>query len=141
MLGWPERESKMNKRTYRPIHGCNDSAPYVIEYTLPIQRVVFERFNKEAGVSERVSIHWTEAFKWADSDPCGGLSLCAVQLADGSECFAKGRYFNPEHPANKGQHGLCAIHVGAYGDACMWRVLRSHDPAVGVGDITERMAA
>lgn len=80
-----------------------------------IDRVLFQRFNVEAGVRETVSIHWTEAFKWADFDPCGGLGISGVKLSDGRECFASGRWF-----AND-DGGLAAVHVGCYGDAWMTR--------------------
>jgi hypothetical protein len=107
--------------------------PSGIEYYasggLTIDRVIFRRWNDVARVDERVSVHWTEATKWADADPCGGLGLCGVMLSDGREAFATGRYFNANHPANKGQHGLCAVHVGAYESEWMRFPLRKEKVA------------
>ena len=86
------------------------------KYSLTVDRVIFDRYNVEAHVREEVSIHWTQAFKWSDFDPCGGLGCCGVILSDGSRCFASGRYF----PTG----GLAAVHVGCYGNAWLKRERR-----------------
>lgn len=88
---------------------------YEAKASLTIDRVIFDRFNSEAGVREKVSIHWTEAFRWADFDPCGGLGLSGVLLSDGRECFASGLYFSG------GDGGLAEVVVGAYGSTWMKR--------------------
>lgn len=85
--------------------------------TVTVERVVFERFNKDSGIREQVSIHWTEAFKWADFDPCGGLGIMKVQLSDGTTPFASGRYF-----ANG---GLESVVVGCYGTAWLKRAVKA----------------
>lgn len=81
--------------------------------SLTVKQVVFERFNTTAHVTEEVMVHWSNAFKWADYDPCGGLGVTAVILSDGSRCFASGRYFR--------EGGMAAVHVGCYGDAWLKR--------------------
>lgn len=88
-----------------------------LDQTVTVDRVNFSRFNTDAHVREIVSIHWSEAFKWADYDPCGGLSIDSVTLTNGSKTFASGLYFGAGH---KDQHsreksGLCAVVVGCYG--------------------------
>ncbi len=89
----------------------NDGAAF--SRSLTISEVIFARYNDQAKIRESVHVHWTEAFKWADADPCGGLGLTGVVMSDGSRCFASGRY--------RRSGGLCAVHVGAYGDAWMRR--------------------
>jgi len=121
----------MNTYKYRVLRRDGDRCAYEIEYagharvgrSLTVEYVAFQRFNETAKVSEEVRVHWTEAFRWADHDPCGGLALCAVYLSDGSRCFASGLYFNPHNPANQGQHGLSQVVVGAYGSSWLWRRL------------------
>lgn len=81
--------------------------------SITIDRVYFDRFNSKSGIREVVSIHWTETFKWADFDSCGGLGVSMVKMSDGRETFASGRYFR--------DGGLAAVHVGCYGDAWLKR--------------------
>lgn len=83
--------------------------------TATVERVIFERFNQVSGVREQVSIHWTEVFKWADFDTCGGLGVMKVQLSDGTTPFASGRYFGST------EGGLSQIIVGCYGSSWLQR--------------------
>lgn len=94
--------------------------------TLTVERVVFSRYNTTAHVREEVVVHWSEAFKWADYDPSGGLGLSAVIMSDGTKTFASGRYYGTGHPdANSRENsGLCEIIVGCYGSAWVKRAKR-----------------
>lgn len=89
--------------------------------TETIEKVGFERFNAEAGIMEMVWVHWTNAFQWADADPCGGLGLKMVKWASGGETFASGLYFNDD------KSGLAEVVVGCYGSSKMKRDKSSRD--------------
>lgn len=92
-------------------HTSSNGINFAVENGRSIDRVIFDRWNDAAGVTEKVSIHWTEVFKWAAADKCGGMGLSGVEWSDGLKSFASGRYSN----------GLMAIHVGAYGPCYMIR--------------------
>lgn len=93
---------------------------------LTVQRVIFDRFNVAAGVRERVSVHWSEAFRWADFDPCGGMGVSMVELSDGSKCFASGMYYGTGHKDEytREQSGLAEVIVGCYGSPWLKRAKR-----------------
>lgn len=94
--------------------------------SLTIDKVVFSRYNELAGVREEVAVHWGEAFRWADFDPCGGLGLSSVILSDGSKCFASGLYYGGGHPDEytSERGGLAEVVVGCYGTSWMKRAKR-----------------
>lgn len=93
---------------------------------ISVDRVVFERFNKDSGIREEVSIHWSECFKWADFDPCGGLGIKAVIWSDGTRTYASGMYYGESHPdaESRLKSGLAEVVAGCYGSAVLKRTKR-----------------
>lgn len=94
--------------------------------TRTVAQVIFSRFNKAAGIQEEVCVHWSQAFKWADADECGGLGLSGVILSDGSKCFASGLYYGTAHKDEYSREngGLAEVVVGCYGEAWVKRAKR-----------------
>lgn len=93
-----------------------------------VERVVFERWNNEAGVREEIHVPWRGAFKWADHDKSGG-QVVAVLVGDSDtgdwrwpRLRAKSLRFNSEHhlvpigSAGKPKHNLSAISVDGLGE-------------------------
>lgn len=95
------------------VYTSSNGINYISQNGRSVERVEFDRYNESAGVREIVSVHWTEVFKWADADPCGGLSLKMVVWSDGTKTYASGMYF-PDG-------GLAEVVVGCYGSKHLWR--------------------
>jgi hypothetical protein len=87
-----------------------------------VQAVVFERWNDVAKVSEEVTVAWQKAFKWADSDPCGG-HVVGVFVGNNhgrmNQQFiqAKSYWFNPRYDRTpigsngERKHSLVSINI------------------------------
>lgn len=93
------------------------------EETLAIRDVVFKRWNDAAKVTEMVHVHWQNAFKWSDADPCGGLDVAAIIWTDGNWTFASGLYFGQGHKDeySRQMSGLSAVVVGCNGSVMLKR--------------------